>query len=189
MKIKMTLTGTIRTSTIVLICIISSSMMAPLADAQTMTSSLTPSGKIILASLQNQKDNVNNANTNPATSDSSAAGGNKTFYVFTEEMEGINETKLGIPSDIYSPNILVANHGDLVTIHFYNLDAGDRHTFTINSPYNINEDVSPLHNATFTFKASNEGVYRFYCTYHQPTMAGQLIVLPSATVLKTLASK
>lgn len=188
MKIKMTLTGTVRTSTMVLICIISSSMLAPLAAAQTTTSSL-PSSGVIPVTLQNQKGSINNRNINPITSASSAAENNKTFYVFTEEMEGINETKLGIPSDIYSPNMLVANQGDLVTIHFYNLDAGDRHTFTIKSPYNINEDVSPMHNATFTFKASNEGVYRFYCTYHQPTMSGQLIVLPSATVLKTLDSK
>ena len=91
-------------------------------------------------------------------------------------MEGINETKLGIPSDIYSPNMLVANQGDLVTIHFYNLDAGDRHTFTIKSPYNINEDVSPMHNATFTFKASNEGSVQI------------LLHLPSTNYVRTTNS-
>jgi plastocyanin len=107
------------------------------------------------------------------------AQNNKSFYVFTEEIEGLNETKLRIPGDVYYPNILVANKGDLVTIHFYNLDADAPHTFTIGLPYNINKDVLPLQNVTFTFKAGNEGVYRFYCTYHQPTMTGQLIVLPS----------
>jgi hypothetical protein len=56
----------------------------------------------------------------------------------------------------------VANKGDLVTMHFYNLDGDDKHTFTIGAPYNINEDVAPLHNVTFTFKAENEGVYKFY---------------------------
>jgi plastocyanin len=79
----------------------------------------------------------------------------------------------------------VANKGDLVTMHFYNLDGDDKHTFTIGAPYNINEDVAPLHNVTFTFKAENEGVYKFYDTYHQPTMTGQLIVLPSSIALTT----
>jgi plastocyanin len=39
-----------------------------------------------------------------------------------------------------------------------------------------------MQNATFTFKAGNEGVYKFYDTSHQPTMTGQLIVLPPSTV-------
>jgi hypothetical protein len=38
-----------------------------------------------------------------------------------------------------------------------------------------------MHNATFTFKAGNEGVYKFYDTSHQPTMTGQ--VLPPSTEL------
>jgi len=74
-----------------------------------------------------------------------------------------------------------------VTIHFYNLDTTDRHTFTIGAPYNINEDVLPGTNATFTFKAGDEGVFRFYCTYHQPTMSGELVVLPRPAVEKTSA--
>jgi plastocyanin len=114
---------------------------------------------------------------------SGSSNAQKSFYLFTDEIEGINSTKLGMPADYYIPNIFVANKGDLVTMHFYNLDAGDRHSFTIGAPYRINEAVAPLHNVTFTFKAGNEGVYRFYCTYHQPTMTGQLIVLPPSTVL------
>jgi len=88
-----------------------------------------------------------------------------------------------MPTDYYIPNIFVVNKGDSVTMHFYNFDADERNTFTIGAPYNINEDVAPQHNATFMFKTGNEGVYSFYCTYHQPTMTGQLIVLPPSTVL------
>jgi hypothetical protein len=62
--------------------------------------------------------------------------------LFTDEIEGINETKLGMPADYYIPNIFVANKGDSITMHFYNLDADDRHTFTIGVPYNINEDLA-----------------------------------------------
>jgi hypothetical protein len=63
--------------------------------------------------------------------------------LFSAEHEGVNETKLEIPPDTYSPDILEVNEGDNLTIHFYNLDTTDRHTFTIGTPYNINEDLLP----------------------------------------------
>lgn len=127
---------------------------------------------------------TSNNNTNATTTATPELGNKKTFYVFSEEMEGVNETKLGIPGDVYAPSVLAANEGDTVTIHFYNLDPSDRHTFTMAAPYNINKDVGPLENTTVTFKANDPGVYRFYCTYHQPTMSGQVIVLPPPTVEK-----
>ena len=113
-----------------------------------------------------------------------ASSSHKIFYLFSAEHEGVNETKLGIPPDTFSPDVLEVTEGDNVTIHFYNLDTTDRHTFTIGVPYNINEDLLPGTNATFTFKAADEGVFRFYCTYHQPVMSGQLIVLPPPSVEK-----
>ena len=113
-----------------------------------------------------------------------ASSSNKIFYLFSAEHEGVNETKLGIPPDTYSQDVLEVTEGDNVTIHFYNLDTTDRHTFTMGAPYNINEDLLPGTNATFTFKAADEGVFRFYCTYHQPTMSGQLIVFSPPTVEK-----
>ena len=113
-----------------------------------------------------------------------ASSSNKIFYLFSAEHEGVNETKLEIPPDTYSPDLLEVTEGDNVTIHFYNLDTTDRHTFTMGAPYNINEDLLPGTNATFSFKAADEGVFRFYCTYHQPTMSGQLVVLPRPSVEK-----
>ena len=115
-------------------------------------------------------------------------GNKKTFYIFSEEMEGVNETKLGIPGDVYTPSTLAASEGDTVTIHFYNLDPSDRHTFTMSSPYNINKDLRPLENTTITLKASDPGVYKFFCTHHPPTMSGQLIVLPPPTVEKAISA-
>ena len=63
--------------------------------------------------------------------------------LFSAEHEGVNETKLGIPPDTFSPDVLEVTEGDNVTVHFYNLDTTDRHTFTIGAPYNINEDLLP----------------------------------------------
>ena len=79
--------------------------------------------------------------------------------MFTAEHEGINETKLGFPADTFSPDVLIANKGDNITIHFYNLDTTDRHTFTKGAPYNVNEDWLPLHNGTITFKANQVGIF------------------------------
>jgi plastocyanin len=167
------LIGKIKITMILLLFLISVSLLTSVVHAQSNPSL-----------VQSQKG----SSSDPSSS-SNGVGNNKSFYLFTDEMEGINSTKLGMPADYYIPNIFVANKGDSVTMHFYNLDAGDRHTFTIGAPYNINEDVAPLHNATFTFKAGSEGVYRFYCTYHQPTMTGQLIVLPPSTVLTTTTGR
>lgn len=127
---------------------------------------------------------------NPSLSDNNSitvslapsSSNNKIFYIFTAEHEGVNETKLGIPADAYSPDVLIVNEGDNVTIKFYNLDPLDRHTFTMTSPYNITKDLPPGSNTTFSFNASTEGVFKFYCLYHLPTMSGQLVVLHPPTI-------
>ena len=57
-------------------------------------------------------DAQRNSSTIQNQKGSTALGGNKSFYLFTDEMEGIDETKLGIQADYYIPNELVANEGD-----------------------------------------------------------------------------
>jgi plastocyanin len=130
---------------------------------------------------------TNSTSTTALPSAAASSSSNKIIYLFTAEHEGVNQTKLGIPPDTYSPDIIEANAGDNVTIHFYNTDATDSHTFTIGSPYNIDKVVAPGQNATFKFKVADEGIYRFYCRFHLPTMEGQLIVLPPPVVEKTTA--
>jgi plastocyanin len=106
---------------------------------------------------------------------------NKTFYVFTSAHEDINQTQLQIPPDSFSPSEIAVNKGDTVNIIFYNLEKppnGDRHSFTIGAPYNIDKDLGPAQHSVVTFKATEDGTYQFYCKYHQPTMRGELIVLP-----------
>jgi plastocyanin len=106
---------------------------------------------------------------------------NKTFYVFTSSHEDVNQTKLGIPPDSFSPSVIAVNKGDTVNIIFYNLETppnGDRHSFTLGEPYNIDKDLGPGQRGVITFKATEDGTYQFFCKYHQPTMRGELIVLP-----------
>jgi plastocyanin len=109
------------------------------------------------------------------------ASNNKTIYLFTSEHEDVNETQLLIPPDSFSPSEIAVNKGDTVNIVFYNLEKppnGDRHSFTIGAPYNIDKDLAPGQHSTITFKATEDGAFEFFCKYHQPTMRGELIVLP-----------
>ena len=106
--------------------------------------------------------------------------GEKAFYVFTSEIEGVDEGKLKVAGDVFSVNTLVANKGDKVTVHFYNVDPvkEERHSFTVGDPYAVNIDVGFAESGNATFTADNVGVFPFYCQYHQPVMEGQLVVLP-----------
>jgi plastocyanin len=97
------------------------------------------------------------------------------IYLFNSHIPDANETKLGIPTDLFAPSITVKKD-DTVTVHFYNTEKAEPHTFTIGAPYNIDKNVPGGQNATIVFKANHEGIFQYYCKYHLPTMQGQLIV-------------
>jgi plastocyanin len=90
---------------------------------------------------------------------------------------------MAIPPDMFSQDTIVVKEGDRVKIHFYNLEpieSQEHHTFTINDPaYKTHNDINAAENTVIEFTASKEGVYDYLCTYHQPTMRGELVVLPS----------
>ena len=103
------------------------------------------------------------------------------IYLFTMVDEHIDEDTLEIPPDQFSHDSIVVNKGDKVRIHFYNLEpveSQEHHTFTINDPaYKIHYDINAGENTMIEFTATKEGVFDYMCTFHQPTMRGQLIVL------------
>ena len=128
-----------------------------------------------------QEINMTNMNLSAAaTIPSLSTPGEKEFYVFTSEIEGVDEEKLKVAGDVFSDNTIVANKGDKVTVHFYNVDPvkEERHSFTVGDPYKVNIDVAFAESGNTTFTADNTGVFPFYCAYHLPVMAGQLVVLP-----------
>jgi plastocyanin len=135
-----------------------------------------------MASSQNQsEDNTTMATATNSQVSSVAGSTNKTFYLENSAISGLNETKLGIPPDIFSLPQMTVEQGDNVIIHFYNLEdpGGDEHSFTlVEGPYNINKEFAPQENGTITFNANQTGVFQYICEYHPPTMTGQLIVLP-----------
>ena len=102
------------------------------------------------------------------------------MWLFTQVDEHIDEDKFSIPPDQFSHDSIVVNKGDNVKIHFYNLEpveTQEHHTFTIRSPYDINHDINAGEEASIVFTATESGIFDYLCTYHQPTMRGQLIVL------------
>ena len=103
------------------------------------------------------------------------------IFLFTEVDEHIEEEKLNIPPDMFSQDTIVVMKGDKVKIHFYNLEpieSQEHHTFTIHDPaYKIHADLNADANTIIEFEASQSGIFEYICTYHQPTMRGELVVL------------
>lgn len=101
------------------------------------------------------------------------------FFLFNTFLPAFNVTEY--PPDQFSLKTLEVNQNDNLTMYFYNMEAptGDRHSFTINAPYNINLDLGQGKNGSTSFIANEPGIFRYYCEYHEPTMSGQLVVHPS----------
>ena len=102
------------------------------------------------------------------------------IWLFSQVDEHIDEDKFSIPPDQFSLDSIVVNKGDNVKIHFYNLEpveTQEHHSFTITSPYDVNYDINAGEEASIDFTATESGIFDYFCTYHQPTMRGQLIIL------------
>ena len=50
-------------------------------------------------------------------------------------------------------------------------------TFTLSAPYDIDSDINAGEDTIIEFTATDAGVFEYVCTYHEPTMTGQLVVL------------
>ena len=102
------------------------------------------------------------------------------FVIFSNTAE-FNETVAGIPHDQFTPSTMVVNQGDTVKILFVNTEEEpEDHNFVL-SQFGVNVNLAMGQNTTITFVADKAGVFTFYCTYHQPTMRGQLTVLPTGS--------
>ena len=99
------------------------------------------------------------------------------FWVFTVVLP-FNDSTPGFPShDYFAPDHMVVNRGDTVTIHFFNTEEEpEDHTFTMAAPYAMDRVVSFGQTVNFTFTANSAGIFPYRCTYHQPTMSGELVV-------------
>jgi nitrous oxide reductase len=137
----------------------------------------------VYGQTQNKTEEMSNmtaATGAGGTLPSMSTPGEKTFYVFTAEVEHVDEDKLKVAGDSFDVKTLVVNQGDKVTVKFYNVDdvQTERHSFTIGDPYKVDIDVGFAENGNATFTADRTGVFTYYCKYHLPVMTGQLVVLP-----------
>lgn len=154
---------------------ITSSQLASAKDTSSSTLTSTQKASPVVSNTTHQT-NMTERSSVPIT---------RIFNIYNTHVLGFNNTKevqkANLTSDQYSLQTILVNQGDRVVVNLYNMEApsGDRHSFTIDAPYNVDIDTAPGHYGTATFVAVHEGIFKFYCKYHIPSMVGELIVLPT----------
>jgi hypothetical protein len=126
---------------------------------------------------------------------------NRTFYISTVRLDGTaNVTEEPFPNSTlpegeglvlsppdeegdwsvrtfyFDPSQIVVYEGDQVTLNFVGVNA-EVHNITVNGivePFQLHRGELK----TVTFTADRAGTIDFFCQIHQPTMRGQIIVLP-----------
>lgn len=168
-------------SRLALVCTVAATLSFLIIGLYTTSNQMVAFGQDNAIAPKNETSSMMNTNmSNGGQIPSLSTPGEKAFYVFTSEIEGVDEEKLKVAGDAFSVNTLIANKGDKVTVHFYNVDPvkEERHSFTVGDPYAVNIDVGFAESGNATFTADNVGVFPFYCKYHLPVMEGQFVVLP-----------
>ena len=78
----------------------------------------------------------------------------------------------------WDPSQIIVNQGDEVTLEILGVN-GAEHPTVIDG-YDLSFTVKRGQLTTVTFTADKAGVFQFRCGTHQPSMVGELIVLPGA---------
>ncbi len=81
----------------------------------------------------------------------------------------------------FSPAFIAVHQGEPTEITFLNLQPDDDHDLMIADPdLNVlmHVDLPPLKKTSYVFTFHRAGLFTFYCTFHQPAMSGQILVLP-----------
>jgi plastocyanin len=81
----------------------------------------------------------------------------------------------------FSPNFIAVHRDEPTQIRFWNLQPDDEHAFMLVDPrMNVLMKVRlpPIQETSFVLTFHQEGLFNFYCSVHQPSMAGQILVLP-----------
>jgi plastocyanin len=77
----------------------------------------------------------------------------------------------------FSPDQIVVNQGDKVTLHFIGVQ-GAHHVISIEGVDTFELLRGQIH--TVSFVANNPGTITYICHVHLPNMVGQILVLPKA---------
>jgi plastocyanin len=79
----------------------------------------------------------------------------------------------------FSPDQIVVNQGDKVTLHFIGVQ-GAHHVVSVEGVDTFELARGQIHTVSFT--ANNPGTITYVCHVHLPNMVGQILVLPRAAV-------
>jgi len=111
-----------------------------------------------------------------------------TVYVQTHAIsvkENASKEALAKFGEVYafSPNFFAVHKDEPTMIHFLNLQSDDNHDFMLFAPDQVflKMLLPPLQDTAYVFTFHREGLFNFICAMHQPSMAGQILVLPSRT--------
>ncbi len=80
----------------------------------------------------------------------------------------------------FSPAFIAVHRDQPTAISFWNLQPDDVHDFMLVDPdldVLMKVTLPPLRKTSYVFTFHHEGLFRFYCTMHQPEMSGQILVL------------
>ena len=83
----------------------------------------------------------------------------------------------------FSPQTIVVHRDEPTAISFWNLQSDDDHDFALlgaDLSILMYVDLPPLKKTSYVFTFHREGLLDFKCMRHQPTMSGQILVLPPA---------
>jgi hypothetical protein len=80
----------------------------------------------------------------------------------------------------FSPDQIVVNQGDKVTLHFIGVQ-GAHHVITVDGVGTFELMRGQIH--TVSFVANNPGTINYSCHVHMPNMVGQILVLPKAATV------
>jgi len=77
---------------------------------------------------------------------------------------------------VWQPSQIIVNQGDEVTLEFVGIN-GATHPTTI-AAFGQTFTLKRGHAHRVTFKAEKPGIFGIVCSAHQPSMSGELIVMP-----------
>lgn len=83
----------------------------------------------------------------------------------------------------FSPNFFAVHKDEPTLIHFLNLQPDDNHDFMLYAPDQVFMKMllPPLRDTAYVFTFHREGLFNMLCAMHQPSMSGQILVLPPRT--------
>jgi plastocyanin len=83
----------------------------------------------------------------------------------------------------FSSNFFAVHKDEPTLIHFLNLQPDDNHDFMLFASDQVFLKIllPPLKETSYVFTFHREGLFNFTCAMHQPSMTGQILVLPPRT--------